>query len=100
MSNYSDTPEINSLYEERENLTNGIACIDGGGSMTYFTIEAAPPAEGVVLMMPQVPVRVVMQPPTPQATLDNVRAWMVQRQADIDNQLSSLGVTNTPAALR
>jgi len=90
LTDYSDVPQVNALHQERELVTSAITMIDDGGNMTFFTIEPAPPD-------PNAAVRVTMPPPTPAGTLADVRAWLVSRQNDLDQQLADLGVTNPPA---
>lgn len=97
MTEYSDVPEVNNLYSERQLVDAAITVLDGGGNMTSFAVEQAPPQPGAVLTSAMPPIRVVMPPPTPPDTVANLRAWLVQRQSDIDAQLAALGVVNPPA---
>lgn len=97
MTQYTDVPEVNNLYNERQQVDAAIAMFDSGGNMTHFTVEQAPPPEGTTLLTTAPPVRIVIPPPTPPDTVANIRAWLVQRQTDIDNQLAALGVVNPPA---
>ena len=98
MTEFTDIPEVNTLYEERMLVDSAITMIDAGGNMTFFTIEPKPLDPGMMPTGTQAPARITMPIPTPTATIDNIRAWLVQRQTDIDTQLASLGVTNPPAA--
>jgi len=96
MTEFTDVPAANDLYNERKLVDSAIALLDDGGNMTFFTIEQAPPPEGTLPTTTSPPVRVTMPPPTPPDTVTNIRAWLVQRQADIDSQLAALGVVNPP----
>jgi hypothetical protein len=45
MTEYSDVPQVNALYQESENVNTAIAMIDAGGTMTNFTVGPARPPE-------------------------------------------------------
>lgn len=97
MSEYSDLPQINILYQEREIVTNGIAIIDDGGNLTNITLMPASTSASAPQTPMIMPAMISLPPPTPADTLANIRAWLVQRQADIDAELAALDVTNPPA---
>lgn len=91
MTVYSDVPQVNVLYQQRENVTSCIAALDDGGQVS--TISVVPPP-GQMMMVMLSPVNVPQ--PTPPAILANTREILVQMQADIDAQLADLGVQETP----
>jgi len=94
MTAYSDVPQINSLYQQRETVTNAITMLDTGGALTCVTISPPSPAEGnPVAMMGSM---IYLTPPTPPDTVANIRAVLVTMQSDIDSQLADLGVTDQP----
>ena len=96
MTEFTDVPTINDLYNQRQLVDGAIAMLDNGGNMTFFTIEQALPPQGVTPITTTAPARVTMPPPTPPDTVTNIRVWLVQRQSDIDSQLAALGVVNPP----
>jgi len=91
MTAYSDVPQINALYQQRELITRAIAMLDDGGSMTNMTIRPRPD-ESMTMMS----VMIAIPPPTPPDTVANIRAVLVTMQSDIDSQLAALGVTDAP----
>lgn len=93
MTEYSDIPDVSILYQQREVVTQAIAGLDAGGNITNLTIGV----EDQSGAMTQMPVSVQVPPPTPANVLADVREWLVARQADLDDQLAALGVTNSPA---
>lgn len=92
MTEYSSVPEVNALYQQREIITNAIAILDTGGSLSSISI-APPPG---MMMAAPIGSNVALQPPTPPNVVADVRAVLVTMQADIDAQLAALGVTATP----
>jgi hypothetical protein len=96
MTDYTDVPAVNDLYNQRQLVDAAITMLDNGGNMTFFTIEQASPPEGVTPTTTTAPARVTMPPPTPPNTVATIRAWLIQRQSDIDSQLAALGVVNPP----
>lgn len=96
MTDYTDIPEVNALYAEDQLIARAIAILDAGGTLSEMTISPAPPAEGEV----PVPPASVNVPSADPALLADVRAWLVQRQADLDAQLAALGIVNSPARTR
>lgn len=95
MTEYADIPDVNTLHSQREIVTNAITLIDNGGNVVNLTVS---PVAGATPSASTMPASVYMPPPTPQATIDNIRAWLVTRQSDIDAQLAALGVVNPPPA--
>jgi hypothetical protein len=101
MTSYSDVPAVNALYAERENVTNAITSIDGGGTLASFTIGPPPPDPERDAMSMAGGLMVAVQTggePMDPATQAALRGWCVQRQAAIDAELAALGVTGAPAA--
>lgn len=97
MTEYNDVPTANALYVERQKVESAISLIDSGGDMSNFTISQPPsPPGGGPLPSSIPPTQIYIPPPTPQEVADVVRAWLVQRQTDLDTQLAALGVTNPP----
>jgi hypothetical protein len=96
MTAFTDVPAVNDLYNQRQLVDAAITMLDNGGNMTFFTIEQPPSPGGTPPATTMAPARVTMPPPTPPDTVTNIRAWLVQRQADIDSQLAALGVVNPP----
>jgi hypothetical protein len=99
MTDYSSIPQINQLYQQRENVTNSIDALDNGGYLSSIAITPAPPEAG--MMAPTTMVSPIsLQPPTSPETIAAIRAELVNIQADIDSQLAELGVTDAPPAAR
>jgi hypothetical protein len=99
MTDYTNIPGANTLHQQREVVTQAIALLDGGGSLSSMSVAPKPiepgDAPGPMMMMGA---QVYLPPPTPPATVAAVRDWLVQRQADLDAQLAAMGVTNPPEA--
>lgn len=103
MTDYSDVPQVNVLHSENERTQAAISNIDGGGTLTTFTVGAPPPPMG---LQPTPPTGAVTVPMAVMITLDtpasdqlmtDLRAWLVARQTSLEQQLADLGVTNPPA---
>lgn len=100
MVDYNDIPQANALHSEQALISQGVAIIDGGGSVSSFTLSPAqmpldpftPPSQTVMAVFLQT------INPTP-AMMASIRAALVERSAEIDAELAALGVTNPPEAL-
>lgn len=95
MSQYSDVPAINVLYQENETVNNAITMIDSGGNLSNFTISPPPPGEmGVPMMMAALITTGSTEPDS--ALMADLRAWLVNRSNAILAELASMGVTEPP----
>jgi hypothetical protein len=104
MTEYIDVPQVNLLYSESERVQLAISNIDAGASLTSFVIGVPPAPIGPVPMSPigsatVVPtaVTISLDAPASDQMMTDLRAWLVQRQNDINDQLAALEVTNPPA---
>jgi hypothetical protein len=100
MTDYTDIPDANMLHQQREVVTNAIAVLDDGGSLSYMSVAPRPlePGEAPPMGPMMMGTQVQLPPPTPPTTVAAVRDWLVQRQADLDAQLAAMGITNPPEA--
>lgn len=102
MTDYVDVPEVNRLYQEREIVAQAIAIIDSGGYLATMTLAPSNPMPTPAPTIPTAPplilsgVTVSIPPPTPANVLADVRAWLIERQDDLDDQLKKLGVKDPP----
>ena len=102
MTQYSDVPQVNDLYIEQEQVQAAITLIDSGGTLTAFTLSPPPLPPFDPDNPPPPPlmtVRIVYGGTVQQSTMDAVRAQLVTRSGEINDELASLGVTSSPAAL-
>lgn len=94
MTEYTDVPEVNTLYVESENCSKAIEYLDGGGSMSTFTIVPPRPAEGEFVL--DTPVSIYMAQQISSEFAASVRTALVAKQNDIADQLAALGVKGAP----
>jgi hypothetical protein len=105
MTDYSDVPQVTVLHSENERVQLAISNIDGGATLTMFSIGAPPQSMG---LQPQSPTGMVAAPiplsvtitldaPASDQLMADIRTWLVDRQANLESQLAGLGVTNPPA---
>lgn len=95
MTDYTKVPEANALYQQREVVTNAVAMLDAGGSVSSLSIAPAPdtpPGPGIMSSAIAVPA------PTPPDLVAEVRAWLIERESELDAELAALGITNPPPA--
>jgi hypothetical protein len=97
LTDYSDVPQVNALHLENENITRAINMIDGGGTISNFTVTPPPPAPGDITMVMAATIA-LPGPADPQFVAD-ARAQLVTRSNEITAELSNYGVTNPPAPL-
>jgi hypothetical protein len=103
MTDYTDVPKANQLYAESERTQAAVTNIDNGGVLSSFTIGSPPPppltdAPPPVATAPLMPIMItpdVSSPPSA-ALMADIRAYLVTRQDDLNNQLAALEVSNTP----
>jgi len=94
---YNDVSTVNNLCAEQTQINSAIANLDGGGTVTMFTISPPPPDPESFVGMMSMPVSIMTVAP-PQELLDQVRAALVLRSNEITTELQALGVTETPPA--
>src|SRR3954470_123251 len=94
MTDYSDLPQVNTLYLESQNVANAISLIDNGGRLSNFTISPAPNQEPTGMMM--MSVSITTTNPTSPSLLSEIRKALVDREAEIAQQMEELGVTARP----
>ena len=94
MVDYNDVPQANTLYGESERTQQAVANMDAGATLVSFTIGGMPTSGSNI--MPGVPITIVVDEPPSDALMADIRAWLVQRQDNINTQLGNLDVTNTP----
>jgi hypothetical protein len=99
MAEYADLAQINTLYQQAEQVTAAINNLDRGGEPTNITIGPPPPPDpdqitnGFIYAMAS-SVGIV-GPCTPEL-LTQVRATLVDRGNQIAAELEALGVTSAP----
>src|SRR5262245_41822225 len=103
MTDYSDIPQANSLYNEIEKCNLAIQMIDSGkGTLTAFTvgpIQTAPPPPGTA-GVPGVnysPVQIQLSEPASAETMTQIRAQLVSYQQSCVDKLTEMGYGTTPA---
>src|SRR5215469_13224075 len=104
MTNYADVPQAHLLYSELERTQMAVSNLDGGGTLISFSVGAPPTPMGLQPIPPTGTGTVAQQvmitldtPPSDQLMTD-LRAWLVQRQTDLSNQLANLGVPDAPSS--
>jgi len=111
MSNYEDQPKINQLYTENEQVNQALDMLNNGGNVMNFTVgpplpqPVEPPAPGEP-MPPPVPMPLMMpvqinipNPPGPDPSVNEAaKTALQQRSTAIMQELSDLGVSDTPPA--
>lgn len=104
MTEYTDIPQVNVLYGECERTQQAVDNIDKGGTLTNFTIGSPPQPMGVQptppvggMTTPSTPVTITLDTPASDQLITDLRAWLVARQANLEQQLADLGVTSPPA---
>jgi hypothetical protein len=103
MTEYTDVPQANLLYSESERVQLAISNIDAGASLTSFVIGVPPASLGPQPISPTgatiVPTAVTiwLDAPASDQMMTDLRAWLVQRQGEINDQLAALEVINPPA---
>jgi hypothetical protein len=96
MTDYSDIPQVNALYQEQEQVQSAIDYLTNGGGITMMTVSPPPAIAGISPMM-QMAVNIQLALPNPQSLIDQALSTLQQRQSDINDQLTALDITNTPA---
>jgi hypothetical protein len=96
MTDYNDVPQASGLYQNRQNVTYAIGLIDSGGVVITFTVGSQPATSGGTAGMAAVTPVSITVPDASADLMASARAWLVQRQADLDTQLAALGVSNPP----
>jgi len=103
MTEYSDVPQVNVLHGENERTQVAISNIEAGGTLVSFTvgspptpmgIQPTPPVGGATMLMP---VMITLDQPASDQLMSDLKDWLVQRQAYLEQQLADLGVVNPPA---
>lgn len=95
MTDYNDIPQANALYTEQQQVQSAIDYLNNAGGITLMTVSPPTPVAGVSPMM-QMSVSIPLTLPNPQTLIDQALAALTQRQADINQQLADLGITNSP----
>jgi hypothetical protein len=96
MTEYSNVPQVNALYQESQVVANAIRLIDQGGTLASFTIspppnQGGPPAGGMMMA-----VSISTTSPSSPALMSEIRKSLVDREGEIAKQLEDLGVTAQP----
>jgi hypothetical protein len=94
MTDYTDVPQASGLHQNRQSVTYAIGLIDSGGLIFSFTVGPQPTA-GVPVTNVGGSVNITV-PNASAELMTAARDWLVQEQANLDNQLAALGVTNPP----
>lgn len=92
MTAYTDVTQANALVEEQTRLSNGVAMLDNGGTVTSFTVS---PIAGTMPGPSMMPVSILTVVP-PADLIASARAAMVARHNAISDELTAIGVTGAP----
>jgi hypothetical protein len=93
MAEYTDVPDINTLYIENEQVNTAIGLLQGTGTMLFFTIGETPASGSTPQMW--MGTRINSYPPAIDATLtQSILNYLTQKSSDIQTQLANLGVVN------
>lgn len=101
MTEYTDVPQVNSLYAEQQQIRSAIDYLSNGGMITTLMIVPPPlqpntPPPSTSRLM----VTINLPQPNPQGLVDQALAAFQTRDDEIIQQLTALGVTNPPSARR
>lgn len=102
MTNYNDVPQVNTLYQEQQQIQMAISHIDDGGTLTAFTIAppAPPPYDPANPTPPSqtmmMDVRIMTIGTVAPETMSALRAQLVERDGEIAQSLTDLGVGPQP----
>jgi hypothetical protein len=99
MTDYSDVPQVNALYQEQQQVESAIGMLDDGGTVTDFTVAppVVPPDPDHPPSGPTpMPVRIMLAEPASPELVAQARSELVQRSAAITKELEGLGVTDIP----
>jgi hypothetical protein len=97
MTDYSDIPQVNALYQEQQQVQQAITLIDMGGTLSNFIIVPPPYDPDNPTSTTLMGVSITLNKPAVPDTMVSIREQLVIRDNDIDDQLAALGVTNPPA---
>jgi hypothetical protein len=97
MTNYSDVPQVNTLYNEQQQVQSAIDYLSNGGNVTSMVVgpPSTPPDPGQPVPF-QMPVSIMLTPPNSQDLIDQALIALKARDDAIYQELADLGVTNTP----
>jgi len=97
MSSYQNTPEINALYQEQQQIANAIAMLDNDGNVSSFVVSPAiqRSPEGYPLPTTQMAVSINTIAPS-QELLDAAYNALIIRHNEISAELEALGVPDAP----
>lgn len=91
MTEYTDVPQVQALYDEQARINRALDILDNyGGTIPAYTVS---PTTGGV----DVPIGVQITTVDPgQSLVSGVRSSLIQRNNQINKELRDLGVTNVP----
>jgi hypothetical protein len=93
---YDDLTQINQLYAEQQAVQSAIAMIDGGGTISSVMIAPPPYDPANPAPMPMMAVNIALVAPAPPELMAAVRAQLAARDSAIAEELTALGVDDTP----
>ena len=96
MTDYTDLPQANALYQQREMVAQFIELIDAGGFISQLIVSPKPPEPGEMAPATMAISSVVPYESVTPEMMAGVRNWALQRQGDIDMELADLGISNPP----
>lgn len=100
MVDFNSLAQVNALHQQRESVAHSIRTLDSGGTVTQFSVGSPPPVAGSIAPVVALPMVMCQVPSASPELVAAVRAWLVQRQGDLDKQLAELGVTSLPGGGR
>ena len=95
MTQYTDLPQVQALYDESQRVTLAIEQLDAGADVAALTI-GPPPATGPDPAPASGNVTIILPSPSPPDIVAQAKNWLRQREKDIARELEALGVTALP----
>lgn len=105
MTDINDVPQVNTLYQEQQNVQSAMDYLANGGSLSFVTVtppaQQAPPTDPDNPMPPAMPltmqmtVSIMLKQPVSPDLIAQAQIALQQRNDEINEELASLGVTGT-----
>lgn len=89
MSAYDDQPQIQALYAEQALISQALAILEDGGTVSRYTVAPAPPQPGEMSV-------IITTVDPGQNLIAGIHSNLVQRYNTINQELRNLGVTGGP----
>lgn len=99
MTSYADVPKLMALHAEQQRIIDAIQMIDTGGSLVSFIVKPPPMKAGDTPGLTGVSITTSESPPSSDF-IAHARAWLEQRQDEINNAFAVLGITDGPVSAK